>query len=268
MKPLRGAGSLLHQIKHDGRKIGVATDCSRSELTHYLRIAGLTKLVDRAACGDDARRGKPHADLLKLALERLRAKPAASLFIGDTPSDAEAARKWGVAAIGLLTGGFRRCDLKAAGWAVFGYRTLGRALKSGYPREPQPRCVFWEIISQRMALMGLFSKDIQTMDDLFLHGLQDIYYAENQIVKSLPKLIEKATNRDLSKGLRDHLEETRNQIARLDQVFKKLGQEPKGVKCPAIDGLISEADELAGEVEDKDVTGRCHRGLGASRRAL
>ena len=101
--------------------------------------------------------------------------------------------------------------------------------------------------------MGLFSKDIQTMDDLLLHGLQDIYYAENQIVKSLPKLIEKATNRDLSKGLRDHLEETTNQIARLDQVFKRLGREPKGVKCPAIDGLISEADELAGDVEDKDV---------------
>src|SRR5438132_14146325 len=99
--------------------------------------------------------------------------------------------------------------------------------------------------------MGLFTKDIETMDDLLLHGLKDIYYAENQIVKSLPKLIDKATNRDLSKGLRDHLEETRNQIARLDQVFKKLGREPKGVKCPAIDGLISEADELAEEVRTK-----------------
>ena len=101
--------------------------------------------------------------------------------------------------------------------------------------------------------MGLFSKDIQTMDDLLLHGLKDIYYAENQIMKSLPKLIEKATNRELSKGLKDHLEETKNQIARLDQVFQKLGEKPQGVKCPAIDGLISEADDVAGEVEDKDV---------------
>src|SRR5437773_12489010 len=101
--------------------------------------------------------------------------------------------------------------------------------------------------------MGLFTKDIATMDDLLLHGLKDIYYAENRIVKSLPKLIEKATNRDLSKGLRDHLEETKTQVARLDQVFKKLGKEPQGVKCPAIDGLISEADEVAGEVADKDV---------------
>jgi ferritin-like metal-binding protein YciE len=103
------------------------------------------------------------------------------------------------------------------------------------------------------AAMGLFTKDIATMDDLLLHGLKDIYYAENQIVKSLPKLIEKATNRDLTKGLKDHLEETRGQVVRLDQVFKKLGQEPKGVQCPAIDGLISEAGELAGEVADKEV---------------
>jgi ferritin-like metal-binding protein YciE len=101
--------------------------------------------------------------------------------------------------------------------------------------------------------MGLFAKDIETMDDLLIHGLQDIYYAENQIVRSLPKLIEKSSNRELSKGLKNHLEETKDQIGRLDQVFKKLGQEPKGAKCPAIDGLISEADEVAGEVADKDV---------------
>jgi ferritin-like metal-binding protein YciE len=91
------------------------------------------------------------------------------------------------------------------------------------------------------------------MDDLLLHGLKDIYYAENQIVKSLPKMIEKATNRDLTKGLQDHLEETKKQIARLEEVFKKLGQDPQGVKCPAIDGLISEADDVAGEVADKEV---------------
>jgi ferritin-like metal-binding protein YciE len=101
--------------------------------------------------------------------------------------------------------------------------------------------------------MGLFTKDIETMDDLLLHGLKDIYYAENQIVKALPKLIEKSTNRDLSTGLKNHLEETRKQIERLDQVFKKLGQNPDGVKCPAIDGLIQEGDELAGEVADKEV---------------
>jgi ferritin-like metal-binding protein YciE len=101
--------------------------------------------------------------------------------------------------------------------------------------------------------VGLFSKDIKTMDDLLLHGLKDIYYAENQIVKALPTMIEKASNRDLTKGLKDHLEETKKQIGRLDQVFKLLGQRPQGVRCPAIDGLIDEANEVAGEVEDKSV---------------
>ncbi|MGB7097461.1 MAG: ferritin-like domain-containing protein [Xanthobacteraceae bacterium] len=101
--------------------------------------------------------------------------------------------------------------------------------------------------------MGLFSKDVKTMDDLLLHGLKDIYYAESQIVKALPTMIDKASNRDLTKGLKDHLEETTKQIGRLDQVFKMLGRQPQGVRCPAIDGLIDEADEVAGEVEDKSV---------------
>jgi ferritin-like metal-binding protein YciE len=101
--------------------------------------------------------------------------------------------------------------------------------------------------------MGLFTKDIKTMDDLFIHGLQDIYYAENQIAKSLPKMIEQATNRDLAAGLRAHLEETQAQIGRLEKVFAKLGKEPSGVDCPAIDGIIKEADHTAGEVADKTV---------------
>jgi len=132
VQPLRGASRLLRQIKHAGRKIGLATDCSRSELAHYLRRAGVTKFVDRATCGEDARHGKPHADLLKVVLTKSRAKPSASLFVGDTPSDAEAARKTGVASVGLLTGGFRRCDLAAAGCrAVFDdLVALGRALQS------------------------------------------------------------------------------------------------------------------------------------------
>ena len=101
--------------------------------------------------------------------------------------------------------------------------------------------------------MGLFTKDITSMEDLFLHGLQDIYYAENQIVKSLPTMIEKATNRELAKGLRDHLRETEAQVTRLDRIFERLGQEPRGTDCPAIDGLIKEADQVAGEIEDKQV---------------
>jgi ferritin-like metal-binding protein YciE len=101
--------------------------------------------------------------------------------------------------------------------------------------------------------VGLFTKDIESMDDLFLHTLQDVYYAENEIVKSLPKMIDKATNRQLAKGLRDHLRETKKQVERLEAVFEKLGHRPKGTNCPAMDGLIEEADEIAGEVADKKV---------------
>jgi ferritin-like metal-binding protein YciE len=101
--------------------------------------------------------------------------------------------------------------------------------------------------------MGIFTKDIKTMDDLFLHSLQDIYYAENQITKALPKMIDKATSPDLKSGFRTHLEETKAQIARLDKVFQKLGKEPKGTTCPAIDGIIKESDEIAGEIDDKSV---------------
>jgi ferritin-like metal-binding protein YciE len=101
--------------------------------------------------------------------------------------------------------------------------------------------------------MGLFSKDIKTMDDLFLHVVQDIYYAENQIVKSLPDMIEKAGNRELSGALKSHLGETEKQVKRLEQVFELLGKPPQGASCPAIDGIIKEAEEIAGEVEDKKV---------------
>jgi ferritin-like metal-binding protein YciE len=105
----------------------------------------------------------------------------------------------------------------------------------------------------RSKTMGLFTTDIKSMEDLFLHTLQDVYYAEKQIVKSLPSMIEKATNRELAKGLRDHLKETENQVMRLDKVFENLGETPKGTDCPAIDGLIKEAGDVAGEVDDKKV---------------
>ena len=115
--------------------------------------------------------------------------------------------------------------------------------------------------------MGMFTKDIISMEDLLMHGLQDIYYAEQQIIKSLPKMIEKATNRDLVAGLKGHLEETNKQVERLQNAFERLGKEPSGTQCPAIDGIIKEADEIAGEIEDKAVLCR-HRRCRAGRRAL
>jgi len=101
--------------------------------------------------------------------------------------------------------------------------------------------------------MGLFKKDIKTLDDLFVHTLQDIYYAENQITKALPKMIAKATNAELKQGFERHLTETEGQIRRLEKVFEMHGHKPKAVTCPAINGIIEEADEVAGDVADKEV---------------
>ena len=101
--------------------------------------------------------------------------------------------------------------------------------------------------------MGLFTKDIKTMDDLFVHQLQDIYYAEQQLVKALPKMADKATDPMLKQGFMTHLEETRGHVKRLEQVFEMHGAKVKAVNCPAIDGIIEEAEETAGEVEDKSV---------------
>ena len=101
--------------------------------------------------------------------------------------------------------------------------------------------------------MGLFSKDIKTLNDLFVHQLRDIYYAEKQIVEALPDMIEKATNASLKQGFQSHLAETKNHVTRLEQVFKQHGVEAKGIDCPAIDGILEEADDISGEVDDKKV---------------
>lgn len=101
--------------------------------------------------------------------------------------------------------------------------------------------------------MGFFSKDIKTMNDLFVHTLRDIYYAEKRMLKALPELIEKATDPQLKQAFQSHLGETKNQVTRAEQVFKLMDIEPKAVDCPAIDGLIEEADDIAGEIEDKRV---------------
>jgi ferritin-like metal-binding protein YciE len=101
--------------------------------------------------------------------------------------------------------------------------------------------------------MALFSKDIETMDDLFVHQLKDIYYAEKRIVGALPEMIQKATSPQLKSAFESHLNETRNHVRRAEQVFQMHGSKPETVKCPAIDGIIDEAEEVAGEVDDKIV---------------
>ena len=78
--------------------------------------------------------------------------------------------------------------------------------------------------------------------ELFLHELGDIYFAENQIVKKLPKMVDEASDGELAKGLETHLAETKQQISNLEKVFAELGEKPKGERCPGIEGIAEEHD--------------------------
>jgi ferritin-like metal-binding protein YciE len=101
--------------------------------------------------------------------------------------------------------------------------------------------------------MGLFSRDIHNLDELFLHQLKDIYYAEHQILKALPTMIEKASSPQLREAFETHMRETEHQVERLDDVFRMQNCAPEGVACPAIDGIIEEAEDVSGETAGEDV---------------
>jgi ferritin-like metal-binding protein YciE len=98
--------------------------------------------------------------------------------------------------------------------------------------------------------MGFFTKDISSLDDLFVHTLRDIYYAERQIESALPTMVEKATDPELKSGFEHHLGQTREHVRRIEQVFQMHGVEAKQIDCPAIDGILKEANEVAGDIDD------------------
>jgi ferritin-like metal-binding protein YciE len=87
----------------------------------------------------------------------------------------------------------------------------------------------------------------ETMQDLLIHQLQDIYSAEQMLTKALPKMQGKASAEELAAAFREHLAETRGQITRLDRVFEILGEQSGGVKCKAMEGLIEEGQEILDE---------------------
>jgi phosphoglycolate phosphatase-like HAD superfamily hydrolase len=118
VRPFPLVSELFELLRGAGKSIGLATDSSRDELDRYIEIAGIAGLVDARACGNEVKRGKPHPDVMHLALEKLDASPGDAIMIGDTPFDAMAARKLEVRPLGLLTGGFAEADLLKAGAAA------------------------------------------------------------------------------------------------------------------------------------------------------
>jgi hypothetical protein len=82
---------------------------------------------------------------------------------------------------------------------------------------------------------------------LYVEELKDLYSAENQLVKALPKMARASTSGDLRAGFEGHLEQTKEHVARLEKIFKALGESPNGKKCKGIEGLIKEGGELIAE---------------------
>ena len=137
-RPIVGVRGLFEEMKRGGVTIGIATTSSRDELRAYDEHMHVLDLADATACGDDAKKGKPHPDLYRVALDKLGlTNPQRAMAIGDTPYDAEAAAALGMPAAGVLTGGFTREELVQAGCSVvLGEVTeLAHRLAIGFPAQ-------------------------------------------------------------------------------------------------------------------------------------
>lgn len=92
-----------------------------------------------------------------------------------------------------------------------------------------------------------------SLQELYLEQLKDLYDGEHQIIKALPKMIEKATSHELKRALNEHLEVTKEQAIRMENIFQNMSEKPKGEKCKGMQGIIDEGDDLIGDVKDSDV---------------
>ena len=95
--------------------------------------------------------------------------------------------------------------------------------------------------------------EMETLQDLMLEELKDIYNAEAQLLKAMPRMLKKAKNQQLKAAFETHMKETEGQVERLEQVFEALGEKAKGKKCHAMEGLLEEAKEMMGEDMEDDV---------------
>ena len=93
---------------------------------------------------------------------------------------------------------------------------------------------------------------VNTLNDLFIETLKDLYYVEKKLVKTLPKMAQKASSEDLKEAIQNHLSETETHVQRLEQVFELLDQKASAKTCEALEGLIREAEETMGEISDEE----------------
>lgn len=95
--------------------------------------------------------------------------------------------------------------------------------------------------------------EMESLKDLMIDELKDLYSAENQILKALPKMIKKATSLDLKQGFEKHLKETQVHVERLEKIFQELNESPKGKKCKGMEGVIADGKELMEEDAESEV---------------
>jgi ferritin-like metal-binding protein YciE len=95
--------------------------------------------------------------------------------------------------------------------------------------------------------------ELESLRDLYIDELKDLYSAEKQLVKALPKMAKNATNPDLKKAFSDHLAQTEEHVSRLEEIFESLEASPRGKKCVGMEGLIEEANEMLEEDAEEDV---------------
>lgn len=94
---------------------------------------------------------------------------------------------------------------------------------------------------------------LNSLRELYMEQLKDLYDAEHQIIKALPKMIEAAQAEELRDALNEHLEITKEQASRIEQIFKNLGEKPKGEKCKGMQGVIQEGNDLVSKIENEDL---------------
>jgi ferritin-like metal-binding protein YciE len=101
--------------------------------------------------------------------------------------------------------------------------------------------------------MKLFNSEFNSLNDLFVEQIEDIYDAEKRLTQALPKMAEAATSMELKNAFNTHLGETEGHVARLDNIFRQMGIEPKRETCAAMKGLISEGEDMIKAAGDPDV---------------
>jgi ferritin-like metal-binding protein YciE len=94
---------------------------------------------------------------------------------------------------------------------------------------------------------------MKKLEDLFLHLLKDVYHAEKQVVRAMPKMAKSVESDELRQAFETHQQETVQQVQRLEQVFEMVGKKPRAETCPAIQGLVEEAKDVMDGAEDPDV---------------